>query len=294
MPTNPKHQRKSGFHRYLRTKAAHIATILIFLAGLGLLVSYILAPPIEIAPPQEGFGTAMSNAVNVDTLQLELDTQQSNPDLHVEIIIHLSYVPPNEQKPAYVMLVLPFRVNSVTLLNSQRWNVINASKVVATMIYTEVSNDSLHLNSTAFSVELHVDRTFEFSQRDIYRILLPFGSLTGLSEYFPEVDQVTEQLGIGIRSPPAKLMNIYVTLPWSAENVQAFPDPTTVTPYYVGNRTQVSVEWVLTEAQAITLSYNDSFLRWNYETRAILGSLFVGVGASGGLDWVEECSKRRD
>jgi hypothetical protein len=268
--------------------------MVMLLSGILLLGGYFAAPSSRIAAPKQGFGVAMSKAVHLDRIILILDTQENPAQFIVETFFHLTYVPPEEHGPAYVMFILPFRINRVYVGGYwDKWAVIGNSKPwVASAVYAQVSNDSVTLNSTTRYGQFGVDRTFQSSQRGIFTMVLPFETGVGGPD-FPEVDKLQTQLRVTFISTPADQMEVYVTLPPSAENVQAFPEPTSRSPYVrrTDNQTANSVHWVLNQRQTVTVSFDDSNIRLQFDAMAILGSLFLGVGASGILDYLNGISK---
>jgi hypothetical protein len=280
---------------WLKLNGPRLFTLVMLVSGAFLLAYYLAASPNQIAAPKQGFGGAMSKAVQLDTLILTLDTQESPVRLSLQVFFHLKYIPVEERGPAYVMFVLPFRIKTVYVGGFvDKWvTVANSKPWVASIVYTQISNDSVTLNSTSRFGQFGVDTTFESSQRGIFTIVLPFESGVGGSD-FPEVYDIESRLKVGFVTPPAQSIQVYVTLPPSAENVQAFPEPTSRSPYVrrPSNQTANSIYWVLSQRESVTVSYDDSIVRFRYDSMGILGSLFLGVGASGILDWLNGISRR--
>lgn len=196
------------------------------------------------------------------------------------------------------MFVFPFRIEK-TIAPSYVWTVINDIKTVASLVYVQVSNDSVHLNSTSLYANLIygafvIAITFESSQRGSYVIVLPLAIGVGGPD-FSEVDTLRQRLAVTFVTPPAKIIELYVAIPFSATNVQAFPEFNSKTPYlrYPDNESLNSIYWSLTGRQTITLSYEDSTVVAVFNVILIVGFLCVGVLPSSVLDWSEHATERR-
>ncbi len=259
---------------------------------------YFLAPVSYIAPPRQGFAAASSSAVHVEWLWIVLDTQQSSPLLSLEGQWRFSGIS-SSHAPAYILFVLPFRVEGeimqsrYTSPNAKYWKIVpDSNGVAATAVYVEVSNDSLTMLSSLFYGEFKLSKTFENSRQGIYTISIPMEHYVGGGD-FPEVSTLQQELGVAFASLPADDWELWITLPTFPENVEAFPDPTNRNPYpSPDNRTLNSVHWVLTEKKSITLSYVDEEESSVYSASIIVGAIALGVAASGFLELLRDDSKR--
>lgn len=195
-------------------------------------------------------------------------------------------------KPAYLMLVLPFKIERVVPGFNSSWALVRPSTdAAATAIYMKLSNDSKTATSTVLYTQFLVSRTFEASKRAMHTITLPFQAAVG-GPYFQEVETLQRDLGVSLRTQLAEIMHVYISVPLSVENPQTFPEADSRSPYVrpSDNYVMSSIQWILTEQKAVTVSYLDEQSASVYESSVILGSLFLGVGASGVLNWLRRVS----
>lgn len=69
------------------------------LVGVALLYMYFYPAEYRMTAPKQGFGVAMSEVVQIDSLILGLNTQRQEPEFDVQAFIHLAYVNlKNEQR----------------------------------------------------------------------------------------------------------------------------------------------------------------------------------------------------
>lgn len=265
---------------------------MLFLGGV-LLCYYFYPPSFQLQVPKQNFGVGVTKGVGLDwPVTIGLDTQQDEPVLYLEAFIHPIPLPKPEEGPAFVMFVLPFHIRTIAEYTSSNdilhnWDEVNDDNGVGSLIYAQVSNDSMHFNSTVLVAELLVDRTFESSQRGVFTIVLPFGSGVGGSQ-FAEVSTLQEELKVSLTTIDST--DVYVTIQSSAMNVQGLPEPTSRNPYTrpTDNQTLNSVYWHLTQMQTLTLTYEDSAQVAFFTALLIIGSLCLGVVPSGILDWCEK------
>jgi hypothetical protein len=280
---------------WVKIHAVSLFTILTLALGSGFLAVYFVAPESQIAPPKQGFGVAMTDTIRLDLLWLSLDPQSSPPLFWIQAFWSLSN-PPEQPKPAYIMFAIPFYVEAVTVYQQNRfdwrWNVSSAG-AAATAIYAKLSNDSLTMISRDIFLEFRVERTFEASRRGIQTIVLPLEAGVG-GDDFPEIEHLQRQLQVGFVTPPVASMEVYIGIPISAQNLQAFPEPNSRTPFFrrSDNQTINSIQWVLSERKTITLSYVDQQTTSLYEFSVLLGGLLLGTGVSGFLNWLTDASAK--
>ena len=192
------------------------------------------------------------------------------------------------------MFVIPFHVEAVIVTEYNRfvWR-LNASSAgaVATAIYAKLSNDSLTMISPDITLEFRVERTFEASSRGIQTIVLPLEAGVGGPD-FPEIEHLQRQLQVGFVTPPVESMEVYIGIPISAQNLQAFPESSSRAPFFrrSDNQTINSIRWVLNDRKTITLSYVDRQIATFYEFSIIFGGLLLGTGVSGILNLLADVS----
>jgi len=270
--------------------------------GLLLLTCSLFPATTEIAAPRQGFGGAMSNNVKLDQLTIGLDPLQAQPRLYISGECFVSRYR-DSPAPAYLMFVFPFLIEKLWAqssysshdLNPLPWEVINDHNASASLIYIELSNDSI-ISGTAFFefyLEFGIARTFDASSRGAHTIVLPFETGVGGS-HFPDVDKVQRQLQVGFVTPPVVTMDVYVSIPESAVNVQTYPEATSRSPFvrFTDNRTLNSVSWQLSERKTIIVSFVNRQESIVYDSSAIIGSLMVGVALSVVPEWLKETAKK--
>ena len=278
---------------WVKIHAVSLFTILTLTLGSGFLAFYFVAPESQIAPPKQGFGVAMTDTIRLDLLWLSLDPQSSPPLFWIQAFWSLSKSP-EKPKPAYIMFVIPFHVEAATVYPDNRfdWRLnVSSAGAAATAIYAKLSNDSLTMISRDIFLELRVTRTFEASRRGIQTIVLPLEAGVG-GDDFPEIEHLQRQLQVGFVTPPVESMEVYIAVPISAENLQAFPEPSSRTPFFrrSDNQTINSIQWVLNGRKTITLSYMDRQITSLYEFSLIFGGLLLGTGVSGILNFLTDAS----
>jgi hypothetical protein len=278
---------------WVKIHAVSLFTILTLTVGSGFLAFYFAAPESQIAPPKQGFGVAMSDTIRLDLLWLSLDPQSSPPLFEIQAFWSFSK-PPEKPEPAYIMFVIPFLVRAAAgyQYTGFGWRLVASSAgTVATAIYAKLSNDSLTMFSPDIYLELRVARTFEASRRGFQTIVLPFETGVG-GDDFPEVEQLRRQLQVSFVTPPIASMEVYIAVPVSAQNLQAFPETSSRAPFvrYPDNQTINSIHWTLNERKTITLSYVDQQIASLYEFSIILGGILLGTGVSGILNLLTDLS----
>jgi len=118
--------------------------------------------------------------------------------------------------------------------------------------------------------------------------------LSPTSRAWSRIVHLQRQLQVGFATLPVESMEVYITVPNSAENLQAFPEPNSRTPFFrrSDNQTINSIQWVLKERKTITLSYVDQQTTSLYEFSVLLGGLLLGTGVSGFLNWLTDASAK--
>jgi hypothetical protein len=276
---------------WAKVHAASLFTIVTLVLGTGFLAFYFVAPETQISPPKQGFGVAMSDTIRLDLLWLSLDPQSSPPRFAIQAFWSFSKSP-EKPEPAYIMFVIPFLVEAAASYTRFDWILVTSSTgSVATAIYAKLSNDSLTMTSPDIGLEFRVARTFEASRRGIQTIVLPLDVGVG-GDDFPEVDHLRDQMQVGFVTPPVQSMEVYIGIPISAQNPEAFPEPNSRKPFFrrSDNQTINSIQWILNGSKTITLSYVDEQTSSFYEFSIIFGGILLGTGVSGILNWLTDVS----
>jgi len=277
---------------WVRLHACTLVTMAMLAAGSALLYYYFWGPESHLTIPRQGLGTAMSNTMHLNLLRIALDAHQSPPTLSLYGQLDPVTRPSEEDEPVYLMFVLPFRVEALVQpagaqYSGLRWEYISGN---ATVTYAKVANRSDTFVPSDFNVEFRIARTFEVSKRGIHTIVLPFQPTGVGGPGFPEVENLKRELRVGLVTPLADNVEVYIILPIWAANIEGFPEPTSITTW-MDDEVQ-SVKWVLGERQTITLSYVDSTSKALYEIFVVVGSLLVGASFSGLREFAKDVSTK--
>jgi hypothetical protein len=288
----------AGFLRFVDRLRRHYFTvaftITILIVGFSLMYCYFNFPSSQLSAQTQFFDVGLSRAVSLNwpvTLELIIPpnsfplTQQAEPEVDITLLIHPIPQTQSQEQPAYVMLVLPFHIDCV--INSgvskgtlDEWNKVNDDSGFGSLIYAQVSKDSVNFNSTTAYAQLLVARTFESSLRGVYTILLPLepGAPSQLAEAW--------QANLGVGFVPIDSMEVYVTVPSSTTIMQIFPQLGIIAYPNV-------IEWPLSQLQALTLTYEDSTQVAEFNIALIVGSVCLGTVPSVFLDLCEKKDETR-
>jgi len=280
---------KIRVRRWLRTYASGIFTVLTLGSGFYLLSYYFLAPESQIAAPGQGFGCAASIRIRLDYVNLVLLEEEEPPQLWLYGRLKFEDQRPTGPGPYYLMFVLPFhvlgRIESSSVFPSY-WN-YTLLEGGASVSYATYTNSSLARGD--FNIGFYISRTYMAAYRGITTIFLPLETLVGGET----VGDLQSKLKVSLFDPPQ--MTVYITLPLSADNVQAFPETSSRTPYVREGSAMNSIKWNLTGRKSISLSYIDRDAASFYEFVLLLGGLLLGTGVSGVHNWLNRlaANKRR-
>ena len=119
--------------------------------------------------------------------------------------------------------------------------------------------------------------------------VLPLDSGTD-GPYFPGLNSFARGSGVSCCAPPDEI-DVYLTVPMSATNIQFFP------PAEIGysnrlydNTTLNSVKWNMTQRSQVTLFYIDEAEQSTYQFSVIIGSILLGAAIPGVADWSKDIS----
>lgn len=278
----PQNRKTLSTSQYTGRHLWPIATILMLTLGSLLMFRYFYPASSQLSAPTVNFGVGVTRGVSLNwPITLDLYTQKAEPELDIQALLHPIPQTPSQEEPAYLMFLLPFHVDHVISSGVSKgtldnWNYVNEDDGVGSLIYAQVSNDSVNFNATVAYANLTVAETFESSLRGAYIIVLPLGQ--NVQSQFGN----TLQEKLGVQLLPVNLIDVYVTLKSSPPDVQSFPQLT--------QRPQLNVVWWrLNQVQTLTLNYEDSTQIAEFNVILIVGSLCLGTVPSSIIDL---CKKR--
>ncbi len=236
---------------------------------------FLLGEQTKLMSSQNGLGVYASGDMKVNAMALALDVNETPPLLGLTIWCHC------QNNPYNVMVTLPFRITSGnatwpwTLMPSPRNWSYNETGNAASIVYAAVSVDQSY---GFFQAVFSLDRTFLESVRGVETIVLQLARPVGGTDAF---NQLFSRLKVGFETVP--IIDVYVDLPGSSRDIQAFPDTSTrdlLPPELAGNNTVDTIAWHLSERQTITLSFVDENVASRYDTWLVVGSIVAGADIS--------------
>ena len=255
--------------------------ICVFLILGGCVVgAYILDPfQTNFTPSKTGFGIFVPKGITVSEADLILKNWGTPL---VSVIVYCNC-------PSYrfnVSIVLPFTVTSGLAtwpwsLNPPptRWDLANDGRG---MSESSVLYNSVQVNGTGYFQTSFVVRPYYLtSNRGFDSIFIQLNPDWSLSPDFMKQLNVTNAHLDSIK--------VYVTVPASARQIQAFPETgsRTILPQSLtGNAVVDSMEWDLTQRKTVYLSYVDANVAWCYESALIVGSIMLGAAVSEYIDYL--------
>jgi hypothetical protein len=248
--------------------------------GTALVGIYIFDPlQTKLIPSDQGFAIYVSTNVNVTAVQLALRNWGDQPLVSVLVWCECP------KDPFNVMMILPFTVTSgyapwpwPLIPSPGVWHFVNDGNATSIVYNSTQVNASYGFFQTSFPVRNY----YLTSRRGIETLQIQLNTGVGGT---PTFEKLFNQLGVGFVTLHS--ISVYITIPASARDLQAFPETSSRKPLpksLTGNTIVDSIQWDLTERATITLSYVDDDVAGSYEAVLIIGSIVLGAGVSEGLD----------
>jgi hypothetical protein len=228
----------------------------------------------------QGFDILASTRVHITRIFVTLMTTTSPPLLWLSVFW--------DQKPTIpfnLMMDLPLHLIEqhteppFSTVPPSKWN-ITYDGPVSSIISTAIENDTGAIYNLAFTVE----KTYLTSKRGIEMITLLFQNPVGGT---PPFETLRKELQVS----PLNFdrMEVFVVLPISVRDVQAFPETSSRTSYPPiqgwTNYSYDTIEWDFTQRRTVVLSFVDEDVASPYEFCLIFGSILFSAGVSAGLDY---------
>jgi len=245
---------------------------------------YILDPfQTSFVSSKTGFGVFVPREVTVTEVDLVLSNWGSN--LLASVVVYCNC-------PTYrfnVSITLPFTVTSGLAqwpwpLNPppSRWQLADDGRGTGE---SSVVYDLIQVNGTGyFQTSFPVAPYYLTSIRGLDSIFIQLDAPITATQSF------MNYLGyLNVTLANLTSIKVYVTVPVSATQIQAFPETgsRTILPQNLtGNTIVDSMEWDLTQRKTVTLSYVDGNVAGGYQATLIVGSIILGAGVSEFLDYV--------
>jgi hypothetical protein len=264
-------------------KVVWIGLILLgpFLLGL-YFCPWILGDQAEAIASDNGLSVYASGDVNVTNVAIAVNLNTTTPLLGLTIWCSC------KSHIFNILTTLPFHVTAG--FARWPWNVTPTPTPwsftyvgrAASIVYSQIVVDQ---DNALFQAIFPVDPLYLSSDRGSRTVVIQLARPVGGTK---EYQQLINRLGVRWESLPT--IDVYVDLPGSSTNIQAFPETSTrdlLPTSLAGNNSIDSISWHLTDRQTITVSYLDETKAGYYEMYLAVGSLIAGADISIAIEYLK-------